>query len=296
MKTLVAAIAAVSLCALCFAQDEEKNPFDQLREAVAKKDADAVKKLAPQAHKFAQDLLKAPKPTDPEEAKTWASNQDAAKTNDTYTEYALAYTMEQPGIDPAKAAELGAMLLAQNPKSQYIDEVFANAYLVALGKSGNKAKQMEGMAEIVKGHPDNIAANIALLEGGRGSLANAEHLIAAAKKPRPESIPEAEWEKLKNEALANGYYYAGFINGQKQNWRDCETNLRAAEKMLSGDRLEAAYFTLGICDFQFGKLTLDKTKMEAGQQYMQKAASMKGPYQGQAYQQAAAMKQALNGR
>jgi hypothetical protein len=295
VKTLVAAIAAVSLCTACFAQDEE-NPFDKLKDAVAKKDADAVKTLAPQAHKFVQDLLKAPKPTDPEEAKAWASNQEAAKSNDAFTEYALASIVEQPGVDPAKAVELGGMLLAQNPKSQYVDEVFANSYLIALGKTGNKAKQLDGMAAIVKGQPDNIAANVALLEGGRGSLANAEHLIAASKKPRPESVPEAEWEKLKNEAQINGYYYAGFINGQKQNWKECDNNLRAAEKMLSGERLEAAYFTLGICEFQFGKLTLDKTKMESGQQYMQKAAGMKGPYQGQAYGQAAAMKQALGGR
>jgi hypothetical protein len=296
VKTIVAAIAAVSVCAVCFAQDDEKNPYDKLKAAVAAKDADAVKTVEPAAHKFAQGLLNAPKPTDPEEAKTWASNQDAAKGIDQYSEYSLAFMTEQPSIEPAKAVALGDMLLAQNPKSQYIDELFANALLIALGKSGGSAKQMEGMAAILKGHPDNIAANSALLQGGHGSIANADHLIAAAKKPRPESVPEAEWEKIKNSALGDGYYYAGLLNGQKQNWKECDSNFRAALPMVSGDHLEIAYFTLGICNFKYGELTLDRTKKEAGQQYMQKAASMKGPYQSQAYTQAAAMKQALGGR
>jgi hypothetical protein len=183
------------------------------------------------------------------------------------------------------------MLLAQNPKSQYVDEVFSNAMLNAL--KGSTAKQMEAMATIVKSHPDDITANVALLEGNRGSLANAEHLIAAAKKPRPESVPEAEWEKLKNRALATGNYHAGIINGQKQNWRECDNNMRAAAPLVSGEQLEVAYFIIGTCEFKFGQLTLDRTKMESGQQFMQKAASTKGPYQNQAYQQAAAMKQAL---
>jgi hypothetical protein len=296
VKTLVAAIAVISVCGISFAQDDEKNPYDKLKEAVEKKDPDAVKTLEPAAHKFAQGLLTAPKPTDPEEAKTWASNQESAKGIESYTEYALASASEQPGLDPAKAAALGEMLLAQNAKSQYIDEIFANSLLVALGKSGNKAKQLEAMAEIVKGRPDNIAANVALLEGGRGSVANADHLIAAAKKSRPESVSEGDWEKMKNEALANGYYYAGVISGQKQDWKACDNNLRSAVPLISGERLEAAYFTIGICEFKFGQLTLDKTKMESGQQYMQKAAGMKGPYQSQAYTQAAAMKQALGAR
>ena len=292
MKTFVAAIAIVWLAGISPAQDE-KNAFDKMKDAVGKKDVAQVKALEPAAHKFAEDLVNAAKPSDPDAVKNWESNVETGKEMVTYTEYALASTAEQPGTSPADAAALGNMLVAQNPKSKYIDEGFANAYLVALGKAGGKAKQMEGMAAIVRGHPDNIAANIALLEGGRGSIADAEHLIAAAKKPRPESVPEAEWEKVKNEATSNGYYYAGVINGQKQNWKECESNLRTALPMLTGERQEAAYFTIAICEFQFGKLTLDKTKQEAGQRDMARAASMKGPYQSQAYTQNIAMKQAL---
>jgi hypothetical protein len=294
VKTLVAAIAAVSVCAVGFAQDE-KNPYDKLKDAVTAKDADAVKSQEPEALKFAQGLVNAPKPSDAEEAKNWAANVETGKQMMTYTEYALASTAEQPGLDAGKAAALGQMLLAQNPKSQYVDDIFANAMLNALRGAG-AAKQMEAMNAIVKGHPDNIAANVALLDGNHGSIANADHLLAAAKKPRPESVPEAEWEKLKSTALADGYYFSGFLNGQKQNWKECDNNMRAALPMVSGDRLEVAYFIIGTCEFKFGQLTLDKTKMESGQQAMQKAASLKGPYQSQAYSQAAAMRQAIGGR
>ena len=298
MKTLMIATALLSLAGLSPAQDEEKNPFDKLKDAVTKKDADAVKTLEPEAYKFAQGMITAAKPADAEEAKTWASRVESGKEIATYTEYALASMAEQPGTDPAKVVGLVDLLIAQNPKSQYLDEICANVYLMALGKAGGAAKQMDGMAKIAKGRPDNIVALSALVEGRPGSLQNANGLLAAARKPKPEALPEGEWEKMKNTALANGYFYVGFISGQKQSWLDCDKNLKAALPLISadGNKTEIAYFSLGICDYQFGKLTADRSKMMAGQQYMEKAATSKGPYQSQAYQQNNAMKTELAGR
>jgi len=280
------------------AADELEDSYTKLKDAVAKKDADTVKTAAAETNKLALALVNAPKPTDADEVKGWQERVEYGKEVSTYTEYALATTAAQSS-EPAKTVALVDELIAQNPKSKYLDEVCANAYLVALGKTGGQAKQADGMAKIVAGRPDNIVALNALSELRPATAgANATKLLAAAKKPKPEGLPEAEWEKVKNSALANGYFYSGFTAGQKQDWKNCDTNLKSALPLIGSDqnKLNAAYFSLGICNFNFGKLTNDRTRMVAGQQYMEKAAGIKGQYQNQAYQQNLAMKQALTGR
>jgi hypothetical protein len=284
VKIWFAALALVSLVGLASAQDDDKTPFDKLKEAVAKKDPDQVKALAAETEKFGHQLMSLPKPADAGEVKEWESRVESGKEVLAYSEYALASTAEQ-STEPAKTIELVDALIAQNPKSKYLDDVCANAYLVALGKNGGSAKQLDGMAKIVKGRPDNIFALTTLLEA-RPSLQYANDLVAAAKK----GAAGGESEK----ALGLGYFFVGNINGQKQGWVDCDKYLRLALPMIQGsNKLGTAYFSLGICDFNFGKLTNDRSKMQAGQQFMEKAAATKGPYQSQAYQQNTAMKQAL---
>jgi hypothetical protein len=294
VKITLATFMLISLAGIA-AADDVSDSLEKLKAAVAAKDADTVKTLAPATNKLALALVNAPKPADADEAKNWTDRIEYGKEVSLYTEYAYASTASQIS-DPAKTVALIDELLAQNPKSKYLDEIAANSFLVALGKAGGPAKQAEGMAKIVAGRPDNIVALTALSELRPATAgANAPKLLAAAKKPKPEGVPEAEWEKMKSAALANGYFYSGFTAGQRQDWKNCDTNLKAALPLLAGDnnKLNAAYFSLGICNFNFGKLTNDKTKMVAGQQYMEKAAAIKGTYQGQAYSQNLAMKQAL---
>ncbi len=296
MKKSLVSIMLVTLAGLAAAApDEVSESLDKLKEAVAKKDADAVKTLAAETNKGAQALINAPKPSDAEEAKAWQERVEYGKEVSLYTEYALATTAAQAG-DPAKTIALVDALIAQNPKSKYLDEVCANAYLVALGKSGGGAKQAEGMAKIVAGRPDNIVALTALSDLRPATAAgNASKLLAAAKKPKPEGIPEPEWEKMKNSALGTGYYFLGMTAGQKQSWKDCDSNLKSALPLIAsdGNKTEAAYFSLGICNYQLGKLTANRVMQQQGQQYMEKAAAMKGPFQTQAYSQNNAMKQEL---
>jgi hypothetical protein len=277
------------------APDELSESLDKLKEAVGKKDADSVKTLAADTYKGAQALVNANKPADADEAKAWQERVDYGKDVTLYTEYALCTTAMQTS-DPNKAISLVDTLLAQNSKSKYLDELCANAYLVALGKSGGAAKQADGMAKIVAGRPDNIVALSALsdLRPATGA-ANGPKLLAAARKAKPEGVPEAEWEKMKNQALGNGYYFVGMTAGQTQSRKECDSNLKSALPLIAsdGNKSEAAYFSLGICNFNLGKLTNNRPMQQQGQQYMEKAAAMKGPFQTQAYSQNLAMKQAL---
>ncbi len=300
MKIFIAAMALCSLAGFALA-DELEDSYTKLKAAVEKKDPDGVKAAAGETVKLARATEEAPKPTDADEATNWKQRIEYAKEVEGYTEYALGFIAQQPGVDPAKVVELVDALIAQNPKSNYLNEGAASAYLLALGKTEAGAKQkqaqMAGMAKIVKGRPDNTIALAALVEGG--STQYAEKLIVAMKaKAKPEGYSEADWEKLKNSAFATGYFNLGYAALQKQVWVDCDKNFKAALPFLAGEpaRLGTAYFGLGVCDFNFGKMTNDKVKMKEGEQYSEKSAAIKSPTQDQAYRNVAAMKQALAGK
>ena len=300
MKILIAAIALCSLTGLVAADDLEDS-YTKLKDAVAKKDPDTVKASAAETLKLAQALVTATKPTDADEVKDWQQRVDYGKEVSTYTEYALAFVAAQPGVDAAKTVDMVDTLIAQNPKSNYLDLCVA-AYAAALNKTGGSAKMLAGMTKVVTGRPDNTIALQALVEGSGSSpdraLSYANKLIAAIKaKTKPEGVAEADWEKQKNAALATGYFTAGYVYLQKQAWVDCDKNMKAALPLLAGDqaRLGTAYYGLGACNFQFGKMTNDRTKMQAGEKYTEQSAAIKSPVQDQAYRNVALMKQALAG-
>ena len=60
--------------------------------------------------------------------------------------------------------------------------------------------------------------------------------------------------------------------------------------------LGTTYFYLGLANYQLGKLTQDRTKVQAGLKYSQQAAAIPGPMQGQASTNVAAMSKELGGR
>ncbi len=297
-RTLFAAVAMVSLVGFVRA-DDLADAQTKLKDAVAKKSADQVLAEAAETMKLAKAEEAKPQPSEADQVNDWKARVEYAKEVTAYAEYALAATAIQSGGEPAKVVALVNALLADNSRSKYLDESCANAYLVALGKDGGAAKQADGMAKIVAGRPDNLVALTALCDLRPNSgPAYASKLIAASKKPKPEGVSEAEWAKMKNSAEGAGYFYMGFANAQKQSWVDCDKNLKTALPLIAGDtaKLGVAYFSLGICEYQFGKATADRTRMQAGQQYMEKSAAIKGPYQGQAYTQNNAMKQELGRR
>lgn len=295
-RTLFAAIAMVSVVGFLRA-DDVADAQTKLKGAVAAKNADAVLADAAETFKLAKVDENKPQPSEADQVSDWKARVEYAKEVTAYAEYALAATAIQSG-DPSKTVALVNALLAENSRSKYLDEACANAYLVGL-KSEGPAKQAEGMARIVAGRPDNLVALTALCDLRPASgPAYASKLLAAAKRPRPEGVTEAEWEKMRSAAEGAGYFYMGFANAQRQSWVDCDKNLKTALPLIAGDqgKLGVAYFSLGVCEYQFGKATADRTRMQAGQQYMEKSAAIRGPYQNQAYQQNAAMKQELGRR
>ncbi len=278
MKTWFIAIALCSMAGfVCAAPDELEDTFNSLKAATEqKKDPDAVKRLAPQAAKLARAAAAAPQPSDAEQVENWKAKVEYAKGVDAYSEYALATVARQPGVAPDKAVDLIDELQALNPKSKYLDAGVTVAYFSALEGAAGSASAKS---------PDR-------------ALQYANKLLSVAKsRPKPEGLPEAEWEQLKSGAMGTGLYIAGMVHGQKQSWVDCNRDLSAALPYVQKDntRLGPLYFTLGLCNYQFGKLTQDRSKIMAGEKYSELSAAIPGPMQAQATQNAISMKRELGG-
>jgi hypothetical protein len=292
-RTLLIAIAILSLRA-----DELEDSYAKLKDAVAKKDADVVKTEGAATFKLAQAVVNAPQPKEADQVAEWKQRVDYGKDVIGYTEYALAATAT---VDGAKTVELVDALLAQNPKSKYLDTC-APAYLAALGKGG-AAKQLDGMTKIVAGRPDNEVALAALTEGLANkspdrALNYANKLVTVLKtKARPEGISEAEWERTKTTGLGTAYYVSGAIYGGKNAWVDCDRQLKAALPLVKDNtRLGIVYFYLGLANYQLAKITLDKPRMQVALNYSKQSAAIAGPMKDQAYRNQMAIQGELQGR
>ena len=89
--------------------------------------------------------------------------------------------------------------------------------------------------------------------------------------------------------------HAGVTGCMRQVWKDCDTNLRAALPMLSGQTAMTgpAYFYLGVANYQLAKITTDRTKLQEALKFTQQSAAISGPMQGQAQQYVTVMQNEL---
>jgi hypothetical protein len=298
VKTLIVSTALLSLTGLAWA-DELDDGFAALKDAVTnKKDADTILKLATQTSALARKAATAPQPANVE-PDSWKQRIGFAKEVDTYTEYALGFSATLPANE-AKAPELVDALIAENPKSKYLD-LCASAYIAALGKQGGAAKQLDGATKVLAASPDNEDALLVLADGNlqrnpKGALTYANKLASVMRsKAKPEGVSEAAWDTRKNTLLGHAYYDAGVIEGISQGWVDCDRELKAAVPYISKEpsMLGTAYFYLGLCNYQLGRLTQDRTKIQAGEKYSEQSAAIPGPQQAQANTNAAAMRREL---
>jgi hypothetical protein len=293
---LLAGLLAMS--SVVWAAPELNESYTSLKDAVEKKDLAKVKTLAAQTGKEAKELAGEAQPADAGQVEAWKGRQQFAKEAGTYSEYALAISAIQ-ATDPAVTLDLVDTLIAQNPKSEEID-VAAQYYLAALGKQGT-AKVIAGANKIVAGRPDNEDALYAIASNSLSSnpgaaLTAANKLVAAAgRNKKPEGTSEADWDKKKNSMMGAGYTFAGVVNASQNRFADADRNLKAALPLIAGNStmLSYAYYYLGLSNYQMGKLTADKSKMQSGLQYTEKGAATAGPMQGQAANNTAVMKREM---
>jgi len=288
-------VLLVGAAAAARAQDLDAS-YQSLKEAQAKGDAAAVKKLAVDTSALARKAAAEAAPQDADEKEAWTKRVEYAKDVDVQTEYALfEVALKSP---PAAMVDLLATLEAQNPKCKYLDEAYAS-YLYALSQSGQSAKITPVAEKALANFPENtdlllvmVNTTFAANQADRAQ-GYANRLLAAwAKKTKPEGVAEADFEKQKSMGLSRGYWVSGIVAGQKGQWSPADKNLRAALPYVKGNNgmVAPALFYLGLANYNLGKMTNSKAKILEGAKFSDDCAAIPSDYAQQAWKNSAQMK------
>ena len=288
------AVLVVAGVAVAAAQDVDTD-YQNLQDAVAKKDVETIKKLAAETSALArQEIAKPGDTSDPDAAK---KRLDDLHAIDTYTEYALYATAAQS--EAPVMVDLIATLEKQNPKSKYLDLGYG-PYLAALAKTGATAKIPEIAEKALANFPENpylldpLARNAASHGQNDRTIAYSTRLIAlwnSHPKP-PEGVSEAEWNRERDATLGPSYYMAGLAYAATSRWVDADKNLRAALPYAKGNTTmyANALFQLGIANYQYGKMTMSKARVLEGAKFSEQCAAIQSSVTQQAWHNAQAMK------
>jgi hypothetical protein len=240
-----------------------------------------------------QEIAK-PEETDPDALK---KRLDDLRAIDTYAEYALYATAAQS--DAPVMVDLIATLEKQNPKSKYLDLGYG-PYLAALAKAGSAAKIPEIADKALANFPGNpylldpLARNAASHGQNDRTIAYSIRIIAlwnSHPKP-PEGMSEAEWNRERDATLGPSYYMAGMAYAATSRWVDADKNLRAALPYAKGSSTTyaAALLNLGIANYQYGKMTMNKARILEGAKFSEQCAGIQGSMAQEAWHNAQAMK------
>jgi hypothetical protein len=285
------------------AQEEAKPPaadlessYQNLKDAEAKVDAAAVKKLAAETSALARKAAAEPAPQDADEKDAWTKRVEYAKDVDGQTEYIL-YEVALKS-QPAAMVDLLGALEAQNPKCKYLDAAYAS-YLYALSQTGGTSKITAVAEKALTNFPENtdlllvmVNATYSAQQLDRAQL-YANRLVAAfGKKPKPEGVAEADFEKQKANGLSRGYWVSGIISGQKNQYAAADRSLRAALPYVKGNNtlLAPALFYLGVANYNLGKMTMNKAKILEGAKFSDDCAALPGDLAQQAWKNSQIMK------
>lgn len=297
MKLILSCVVALLVAGpLLAAPADLESALSNLKQAEASKDVALVKKLAAEASATAREVLATPKPDSDEAIALWKQRQDYARDVDTYSEYALyALAVQSP---PATLIDLIDTLQQQNPKSKYVDEAWAR-YFAAMQKTGAGAKIPEVAGKALANFPENedlllVLADHALARKQNANAANyAERLIAAfGKHSKPEWMSAGDWERKKSMALGEGYWIAGVMHAEKNQYFEANRDLRAALPLIKGSDIKTAtaLFHLGVANYQLGRMTANKGQVLEAIKFCDQAAAISGPLQQQSWSNAQIMR------
>ena len=296
LRALGMAILLLAGPAVAVADDLE-DAIQSLKDAAAKKDAEAVKKLATTIFPMTSAIVSTPAPQGTDEKKAWEAHIAFAKESQLYAESALAGTALQS--ESAVLIDLISTLEQLSPKSKYLNQAYG-PYLVALNKTGAAAKIPAVAEKALANFPENEDLLLYMTDTAMTrkqtdrALAYANRLTATlSKRTKPEGVAAADWERKRSAALAHGYYVAGVLSAEKGVYVNADKNLRAALPLIQGNEamMGPALFYLGMANYQLGKMTLNKAKMLEAAKFSEQSMAINSPYQDQARHNALVIKQ-----
>lgn len=300
--SLLSLVALFCVGALVAASADIEAAFADLQSTESTNDPALIKQKAAEAAAIATEVINTPEPESDSAKESWKASVDRARSILDYAGYAV-YTVALRG-PAATTVDMMAALEKMDPKSQYLDQGYA-FYLQALSETGAAAK-IPAIAEAgLKNLPDNedllsVLANDAVSKQQQDrALTYANRLVAVlSKHPKPEGMPDADWQRKKNQQLATGNYIAGMVYAGKSppDYPRADRSLRAALPLISGNNemRGAILFTLGVVNFQLGASTYNKARVLEAIKFSEEAASFENQYTSQAWRNIQAMKTQAN--
>jgi hypothetical protein len=296
MRVSVLTLAVLLGCGLIASADDLETTLQNLKQAEAQKDGAKLKQLAASIFTMSHEALTAAEPASAVDKDMWTYNKAQATDAQLYAEYALsALSYQGP---PEATVELLGMIEKENPKSKYLDASY-DRYLYALSQTGATAQVVPIATKALANFPENpdlllVVTNAALEHNqSANALTYAKRLVAAvSKRPKPENLNEADWQKKKNETLGRGYWVIGMVSSERNLFVDADKNLRAALPLIKGNDAEMgpALYALGVANYQLGRQTLNKAKVIEAAKFSEQSAAISSAVQQQAYHNAMVMK------
>lgn len=214
------------------------------------------------------------------------ASKDAAKVKEEAAA-AHAAALKWQGPPPADVTDKDAY----TARGKYAEEVdmYSEYALYSVAIQSPAAKAMDLINALEKQDPKSkylnepsvlsVQADYALGRKDTGkALALANKMIALGEKDPV--------------AAARGHWIAGVIQGEKQQYRDADKNLRAALPAIKGNNamMAPALFYLGVANYNLAHALLSKTRMQEAAKFSEQCAAIPGPYQDQAYKNSMTMK------
>jgi hypothetical protein len=293
------------LCALSFAlifaagtingpADLDRS-FQDLKQAQANHNAAQVKALAISTYAAAKDIAASPAPSSADEKDAWKQSVDYAKYVELQIEYVLSTTAAEG--KPDVTVDLLSTLEQLNPSSKYLDAAYGR-YFYALGQTGATAKIAAVAEKGLARFPGNDDCLLVLADSAMSrkqpdkAIGYAERLVNVLnKRGKPEGLSAADWQKKKDTALGRGYFIAGVLRAEKNQFYQANENLRAALPLIRSSQamMPPALFYLGLANYQLGKQMLNKAQVREAAKFSEQAAAYGGPLADQARHNALVM-------
>lgn len=271
--------------------------FAGLRAAEALGDAPKVIQFAEATYAACRSILSATMPADADEEQ-WKASQDYAKQIQPLTEYAFA-TLAGKTADPVAIDSYAEHLGKLNPDSEYLLAIRERQFLVARAANQQAlgVKAGEALAGAGKANEDVLLYLAGVyLETKRHPEKVIEYTDSALKSlasaTKPETIRPEEWDKTVKFNTGLAHWIQGLHHANAQRWAPANKSLRAALPLIQGNSsmLAAAYFFLGIANFEIGKRSKDHKEVVDAVKFSEQCAAIASPYQAQAAQNVKAMR------
>jgi hypothetical protein len=285
-RMLVVAVLLAAVCGLVAAQDLEST-LSLLKGAEGQKNYAEIKRLSLECIEQGRKDFQA--------AGDDKERAEFAKSVQEYGEYAMVNAAGQ--APAATKVDLISAVEKASPKSKYLESAYG-VYFQALRDTGASAKIPDIADKAAANFPDSaeLLATVLTDAAGRNQpdkvLSTSTKLLAAiSKATKPKEVSDADWEKRRTAMLGPAYYYSGVVQYSKAQYVQADKSLRSALPLVKGidSMYGQALLLLGGANFNIGKATNSKAKVQEAANFCSQASKVSFPQSQEAWRQSQLM-------